>query len=185
MVVSKGDVPDEHILPGLGYLTANLTAMLAKVAWEKFAPFEITPMQFAILYMCSEGQKDTITALARVIPVNLASISRYVVVLVNRGLIRRVRQRGDRRVVRLELTEEGLALVPRLVEALQEADSLVSMGLDEEEKRAFVGAMRKIWVTLNREGYGDESGTQSMPEGPRQHWPPTLLSSPQPPSSDL
>ena len=183
--MSKDIVPDEHILPGLGYLTANLTAMLAKVAWEKFAPFEITPMEFALLYMCSEGQRDTITALTRVIPVNPASISRHVAVLVDRGLIRRMRQREDRRVVRLELTEEGQALVPRLLESLQKADPLVSMGLDEEEKRVFVGAIRKIWGTLNREGYGDESWTQSMPEGPRQHWPPTLLRSAQPPSSDL
>jgi hypothetical protein len=41
--------PDEEILPSLGYLVAGLTSMLAKLAEEKFAPFEITPMQFAIM----------------------------------------------------------------------------------------------------------------------------------------
>ena len=148
IVMSETIGPDEDILPGLGYLVADMMAMLADLAKEKFAPFEISPMQFAILYMCWRGQRDTVTALTRVIPVDPASISRHVAALIERGLMRRIHLENDRRVVRLELTEEGQALVPELTASLQEANPILSVGLDEEEKRVFLGVMPKIRKNL-------------------------------------
>ena len=166
---------DDEILPGLGYLAAALTATLSKLAEDKFATYEIAPVQFAILDTCSRGQMYTVMGLVQVIPMDQASISRHVASLVERGFMQRTRQENDRRLVRLSLTDEGLALLSRLSESLREANPLASVGLEEEEKRLFLKVMRKVWENLEEGMYGDAPGGPSMPQGRRQHLPATLL----------
>ena len=48
----------------------------------------------------------------------------------------------------LELTEEGWAFMPQLIEAHQGLNALVNVGIGEEEKRAFLGVTRKIHENL-------------------------------------
>ena len=163
---------DEGILPGLGYLAAGLTGALSKLAEEKFASYGIAPVQFAILDTCARGQMDTVMGLVRVIPMDQASISRHVAALIERGLMKRTRQESDRRVLRLALTDEGLALLSQLGKSLREANPLAALGLDEEEKRIFLKVMRKVWENLEAAGYGDGPGG---PQGRRQYLPATLL----------
>ena len=122
----------------------------AKLARDRLAPFEIIPVQFAILDLCFHGQADTVTGLARLVPIDSASISRNVDRLVKRGLIQRRRLRSDRRVVRLALTEEGMTVMPRIMERLQEVNSILLRGVSQEELRGFMGVLQK--VTANSEG---------------------------------
>ena len=165
---------DEGILPGLGYLTAGLTAALAQLAEEKFASYGIAPVQYAVLDTCSRGQVNTVMGMTQVIPMNQASISRHVAALVDRGLMQRTREEKDKRVVRLTLTDEGLAVLSGLSESLREANPLAALGLDEEEKRLFLRVMRKVWENLQAVGYGDV-GEQPMSQGRIQHLPGVLL----------
>ena len=122
----------------------------AKLAKDRLALFGIIPVQFAILDLCFRGQADTVTELARMVPIDAASISRNVDRLVKRGLIQRRRSRSDRRVVRLALTEEGTAVMPRIMEQLQEVNSILLRGVTQEEMRGFMGMLQK--VTANSEG---------------------------------
>ena len=148
---------DEEILPALGYLAAGMTAMLARQSSEALAPFDISPVQIAILMYCSRNRTSTTEKLVGAIHLDPASISRHIARLVGRGLIRRTRPCEDRRVVRLELTEEGWAVMPRLIESLQETNSLVNVGIGEEEKRVFLDVTRKIHENL-RTAAGSSSG---------------------------
>ena len=90
------------------------------------------------------------TELARLVPIDSASISRNVDRLVKRGLIQRRRSRSDRRVVKLALTEEGMTVVPRIMECLQEVNSILLRGVTPEEMRGFMSMLQK--VTENSEG---------------------------------
>ena len=140
---------DDEILPALGYLAAGMTSMLARLSKESLAPSDITPVQTAILMFCSRNQANTIEKLVGAIHLDQASISRHVARLVKKGLIRRTRPYDeDRRIVRLELTEEGWAFMPRLIEAHQDLNALVNVGIGEEEKRAFLDVTRKIHENL-------------------------------------
>ena len=139
---------EEEILPVLGYLAAGMTAMLARLSREALAPFGISPVQTAILMYCSKNQENTTERLVEAIQLDQASISRHIARLVGKGLIRRTRPYDDRRVVRLELTEEGWAFMPRLIESLQDLNSLVNAGIGEEEKRVFLDVTRKIHGNL-------------------------------------
>ena len=139
---------DEEILPALGYLAAGMTAMLTRLSKEALAPFGITPVQTAILMYCSRNQANTTERLVGAIHLDQASISRHVARLVGKGLVRRTRPHDDRRVVRLELTDEGWAFMPRLIESHQDLVALVNVGIGEEEKRVFLDVMRKIHGNL-------------------------------------
>ena len=134
----------------LGPFAANVLNAYAKLAKDRLAPFEIIPVQFAILDLCFRGQADTVTGLARLVPLDHAAISRNVDQLVKRGLIQRRRSRSDRRVVRLALTEEGMTVMPRIMETLQEVDSVLLRGVTQEEIRGFMSMSQK--VTANSEG---------------------------------
>ena len=134
----------------LGPLAASMLNAYARLAKDRLAPFEIIPVQFAILDLCFRGQADTVTGLAKLVPIDTAAISRNVDRLVKGGLIQRRRSRSDRRVVKLALTEEGMTVVPRIMEQLQEVNSILLRGVTQEEMRGFMGVLRK--VTANSEG---------------------------------
>ena len=144
---SPGDLGD---IGPLGPLAANMLNAYAKLAKDRLAPFEIIPVQFAILDLCFRGQAGTVTGLARLVPIDTAAISRNVDRLVKRGLMQRRRSRNDRRVVRLVLTEEGTVVMPRIMEKLQEVDSTLLRGVTQEEMRGFMSMLQK--VTANSEG---------------------------------
>lgn len=139
---------DEEILPALGYLSAGITAMLTKISRETLAPFNITPVETAILMYCSRNLANTTQKLVGAIHLDQASISRHTAKLVARGLIRRTRPCDDRRVVRLELTEAGWAFMPQLIESHQELNSQVNLGIDGEDKNIFLDVLRKIHKNL-------------------------------------
>ena len=144
---SRGDLGD---IGPLGPLAANMLNAYARLSKDRLAPFEIIPVQFAILDLCFRGQADTVMGLARLVPIDAAGISRNVDRLVKRGLIQRRRSRSDRRVVRLALTEEGMAVMPRIMERLQEVNSILLRGVTQEEMRGFMSMLQK--VTANSEG---------------------------------
>ena len=139
---------DEEILPALGYLAAGTTAMLARLSMEALAPFDIPPVQTAILMYCSRNQTNTIERLVGAIHLDPASISRHVASLVGKGLIQRTRPYDDKRFVRLELTKEGRAFMPQLIESHQYLNALVNVGIGEQEKKVFLDVMRKIHGNL-------------------------------------
>ena len=139
---------DEEILPALGYLAAGMTAMLARLSREALAPFDIAPVQTAILMHCSRNQANTTEGLVGAIHLDQATISRHVAKLVGKGLIRRTRPYDDRRVVHLELSEEGWAFMPRVIESHQDLNALVNVGIGEAEKRIFLDVTRKIHGNL-------------------------------------
>ena len=149
---------EEEILPVLGYLAAGMTDMLARLSREALAPFGITPVQTAVLMYCSRNQENTTERLVEAIHLDQASISRHVAGLVDKGLIRRTRPYDDRRIVRLVLTEEGWAFMPRVIESHQGLNSLVNAGIGEEEKSVFLDVTRKIHQNLRM-------GLQGLREG--------------------
>ncbi|MDE0187922.1 MAG: MarR family winged helix-turn-helix transcriptional regulator [bacterium] len=139
---------DEEILPALGFLATGITAMLTRISRETLTPFNLTPVETAILFYCSRNLATTTQRLVGAIHMDQASISRHIAKLVAKGLIRRTRPCEDRRVVRLELTEKGWAAMPRLLESHQYLNSLVNLGIGGEEKRIFLDTTRKIHKNL-------------------------------------
>ena len=104
----------------------------------------VTPGQWAILEAAFAENANTLTALARIIPVDAAAISRHLDKLGDKGLIRRRRLRSDRRTVRIELTEAGRDLVPKLAPLVQANFARFLSGATPDEYAVFIEIIRKM-----------------------------------------
>ena len=104
----------------------------------------VTPCQWAILEAAFFGNANTLTALARIIPVDAAAISRQLDKLQKNGLVRRRRLTSDRRTVRIELTEAGRDLVPQLETRVQANNDRFLAGVSADEQAAFTEVIKKM-----------------------------------------
>ncbi len=146
----REDSADPFEIGPLGALGASITSAYGRLITPRLAPYGISLVQFGVLNFCFRGQADTVSGLANVIPIDAASLSRQVDKLVNKGLLRRRRSQSDRRVVRLELTDEGAALVQEAAEVVLEVNATLLRGVSREEMRGLMSAVRKIVANSER-----------------------------------
>ena len=78
------------------------------------------------------------------LPYDQAHISRQVDRLASKGLLSRRRSRADRRIVRLNLTEKGRAVVPDVVRVVSAQDVEMTATITAGEKESLVAVTRKI-----------------------------------------
>ncbi len=128
----------------IGYWVGSLASAIGKGLGEELAPIGVTPGQWAILEAAFAENANTLTALARIIPVDAAAISRQLDKLGDKGLIRRRRLRSDRRTVRIELTEAGRDLVPKLAPIVQANFARFLSGATPDEYAVFIEIIRKM-----------------------------------------
>ena len=136
--------PGNSIRGDLGYWVGSLASALRKGLDRELAAFDVTSAQWAILEVCNRGEANSPSALARVIPVDAAAISRQLDKLREKGLIRRRRLTSDRRSIRVELTEEGRELVPTLAPLVQANNSKFLEGITEDEQAALSVIIQKM-----------------------------------------
>ncbi len=128
----------------IGYWATMVSSAALKELGKALEPYEISMMQFVILNMCSRGEANTISGIARLVPFDAPSISRAADTLVRRGLLDRRRSRADRRVVMLQLTKEGEELAETLVALALEAEDRVTAGISTSERDQFIAIARKL-----------------------------------------
>lgn len=98
----------------VGFMITRLRARLFAAVDREVAPWGISSAQGAILMYIAHGRGNRAADIARDYSYDTGSMTRMIDRLVGKGLLRRVRDPGDRRVVRLELTAKGLGLTRRL-----------------------------------------------------------------------
>ena len=108
------------------------------------SPYDLSPMEFALMRVFIQQEVWTSSELAGVLPVKRARISRMVTKLVNRGLMSRRRPRADRRVVMLTLTDEGGALALALHHQVKLLEDRLTQGIDQEEMSSFLSTAWRI-----------------------------------------
>lgn len=143
---SKQAGPDR--LPSIGYWVIVLGGMVLKATQQALAPFEVAPTEFLILHQCFRKEANTVTELAGISPLDVSAMSRQVERLRDRGLLRRRRSTDDRRVVFLELTEEGRLLLYRLYRVAEAVEEKIVQNLGSEEKESLMASLRKLTIDL-------------------------------------
>ena len=128
----------------LGECVTGLANAVARGMEEQVAPYNLIPLEFAILRAFLGREEWTTTQLAKALPVTLSRVSRVVKKMVGMGLMRRRRRRNDRRVVMLALTEEGKALTLELHRSVHAYDARLLEGVSEEELAVFSSVLSKV-----------------------------------------
>lgn len=115
------------------------------------AEFGITRGEFDVLSAVRRAATPlTPSELARGLITSNASITKRMVGLEALGLAVRERADGDRRVVRVRLTDEGVALIDRAVPAQLAFERELEARLSPEERGEFERALRTVLAELER-----------------------------------
>jgi len=91
----------------IGYLMGQIVSKSSAVVDERMVEFGLTNAQWKPLLLIQKGHCRTAVELARLSSCDSGAMTRLLDRLEAKGLVRRVRSQEDRRVVNLELTEEG------------------------------------------------------------------------------
>ena len=100
--------------------------------------------QWVPLYKIHSGDANTVAELARRCSVDAGSMTRLLDRLERKGLCRRVRCAGDRRVVRIELTPAGAALAERVPHALCRVYNAALAGFSPAEWTQLQGLLERL-----------------------------------------
>ncbi len=129
----------------IGYMMrrilVSVTQSISNQMWEPGSP---TFPQWAPLYKLHMGHATTVAELARVCELDTGAMTRLLDRLEAKGLCRRVRSVSDRRVVNIELTDEGRAAAQQLPHVLSRVQNEYLAGFTSEEWLQLKGYLRRI-----------------------------------------
>ncbi len=146
---SPGDEPPEH---GLQQMLARAVRMVSAVRKRQAAITRrhgVTMLQVAALHALREAGAINITELAGRLHLNQSTVSSLVARMVRDGLVVRLRDRHDRRSVKLELTEHAFE-VTRIVNVSPFAFFRALLGsLNDDDRRALARVLAKLERSLD------------------------------------
>lgn len=140
----KDAARDALVMDAWAALKGANVAVLGRVAKEA-EKLEATPAQIGLLRMLLEpGAPATPQAIARRLEVTPATVTAALNRLEDAGLLTRVRESDDRRVVHVRVTPKGRALATKWVETFR-AHLHASLGhLSDDELRALAGLLTRV-----------------------------------------
>jgi DNA-binding MarR family transcriptional regulator len=145
----------------IGYLMRRiLTAVAQSVEMRMSEPGSPTYPQWIPLHKLSLGQVTTVAELARECELDTGAMTRLLDRLEAKGLCRRVRSVADRRVVNIELTDEGRAAVLQVPQILSQVQNEHLAGFTREEWQQLKSYLRRILdnaQALSARGEKDDS----------------------------
>ncbi|MFZ1904477.1 MAG: MarR family transcriptional regulator [Steroidobacteraceae bacterium] len=114
-----------------------LAALDGELAADKrLAPLELSAAQFAVIASLAAGSEPKSAAdLCKGISYDAGAMTRMLDRLESKGLLRRRRSADDRRLVHLELTDEGRAAYPRMREMSMAVANRFLHGFSRTEAR--------------------------------------------------
>jgi DNA-binding MarR family transcriptional regulator len=111
---------------------------------QKLAPLDISHAQWFVVMLLGDGTAATAAELCKLVVYDPGAMTRLLDRLEKKGVLRRVRIRGDRRSVRLELTAEGRRLYPRILQALVEVFNRLLRGFSERDVRQLEDLLKRM-----------------------------------------
>jgi DNA-binding MarR family transcriptional regulator len=137
-------------------------------------PHELTHAGFVLLMtLWITGPRET-RELASVLRVTKGAIVGAVNTLERRGLVRRIRSEADRRLVTVELTDEGDALISRVQRDWHELEREVTDVLTTDEKQTLAALCRRLAYSARNLRLRSGSATPELPD-PAGFLPATVL----------
>jgi DNA-binding MarR family transcriptional regulator len=134
-----------QINESVGYLMSRVKSLMTNMVTQRTqTELGITGTQASMLFMLAVGRCSTAAELAREYGIDASAVTRLLDRVEKRGLLSRVRSSEDRRVVRLELTDEGRELAARMPEIFRGVLDQVLDGFTPEEVGFLKSMLRRI-----------------------------------------
>ena len=124
---------------------AQMSALDQELAQDPdLAPLEISAAQYTIISVLAKRGVDSAAQLCKDLSYDAGAMTRMIDRLEAKGLVNRRRCPEDRRLMKLELTEEGLAALPKLRECSVRVLNRLLRGFSLAEARQVEGFMVRM-----------------------------------------
>src|ERR1700676_1016893 len=136
-VSAVADIYDaDSFEPGrcIGPLVNRVRLALLEALDGALSPLNVTAAQYVILSTLASGA-DSASQICKGISYDAGAMTRMIDRLEQRGLLKRVRVADDRRTVKLQLTDEGKALYPKMRASAMEVINGLLRGFTKAEAR--------------------------------------------------
>jgi DNA-binding MarR family transcriptional regulator len=128
----------------VGYLMRRILNIVAQEVERELEPSGLTNAQWVPLLKLYMGSASTVAELARECNLDAGGMTRLLDRLEGKGLLRRIRSSEDRRVVNLELTDEGREAARQIPAVLCGVQNAHMRGFTLEEWQLLKGLLRRI-----------------------------------------
>ena len=135
--------PEESV----GYYMRRTLNLVTDAVDHELEPTGLTSAQWIPLLKIYMGHASTVAEVARICNHDVGAMTRTLDRLEAKGLLKRVRSSEDRRVVNLELTDEGRATAKKIPATLCRVQNAHLRGFTQEEWQLLKGMMRRILQT--------------------------------------
>jgi DNA-binding MarR family transcriptional regulator len=128
----------------VGYLMRRVLSVVAQEVDKELASCDLTNAQWIPLFKLHLGKASTVAELARECQLDAGAMTRMLDRLEAKGLCRRIRSVEDRRVVNIELTDEGQVTAAGIPGVLSRVQNAHLAGFSVEEFETLKGYLRRI-----------------------------------------
>lgn len=139
----------EDYLKVYGFEMARIAEVYLSTLSAIMTPHGLERFFVPMLYLSENGghitQKDLSVAIRR----DKVYTMRIVDYLSERGMIERKKDDNDRRCQILAVTSKGNALIPKIIEGIEQTDELLFHDFSKEEKEFFKTGMSKLFATIS------------------------------------
>jgi DNA-binding MarR family transcriptional regulator len=139
----------------IGYLVKQLAQTVGKELDRRMVDLGLTDAQWKPLLLLQQGGCTTAVDLSRISCHDAGSITRLLDRLEAKGLVQRVRSAEDRRVVNLELTEEGKKVAAQVPEIIVGLGNEVLKGFSRDEFEQFTNLLTRALANARAVSEGD------------------------------
>ena len=129
---------------GVGAFIGRARRTIVEAIDQKLAPLDISHAQWVVVMLLGDGAAATAAELCKILIYDPGAMTRLLDRLEKKSVLRRVRAKGDRRTLRLELTAEGKRLYPRILEALVQEFNRLLRGFSKSEVRQLEGLLKRM-----------------------------------------
>ncbi|OLT06910.1 MarR family transcriptional regulator [Pseudonocardia sp. CNS-004] len=130
--------------PGSAFLLAAVGAHAAARFAARVSALDLTPPQVGLLGLIAASPGQSQQALAGVLGMPPSRLVGLVDALADRGLVERRRNRTDRRLYELHITEEGTEMLARIAKVGREHDDALCRSLDAAERETLRALLSRI-----------------------------------------
>ena len=121
---------------------------------DQLAPFDVTPVQYAILKCLWDSGDQSPTQLAQALNLDASTITGILDRMERKHLLKRVHSRKDRRAIIVTIKPAGKELQPQIEKIIAETNGAILGVLSQEEQNQFRSYIDRI--TVRAENFASE-----------------------------
>jgi DNA-binding MarR family transcriptional regulator len=140
----------------VGYLMRRCVAQISQEIERRMEPMGLTNAQWVPLLALDMGHASTAAELARGCELDAGAVTRLLDRLEAKGLCRRLRSSEDRRIVNLELTDEGRQAARAIPAVLSDVQNTCLAGFTVTEWKTLTGLLHRVLDNALELHPGDE-----------------------------